>query len=154
MRLAYWKECLSIFLGIGSTLAFESLDAPAAPRSVSGVAGTGSSRSSGVKLKAVCLASPPCSSCVAIRGFLFRRCRLASSAASLMDGTDGESSVCSRFRRPDTARMAGFWARFGRLMRFGVANTGGPLKDSTFLSVPFDDRRESCRTLCCENIVS
>jgi hypothetical protein len=26
-------------------------------------------------------------------------------------------------------------------MRFGVANSGGPSKDSTFFSVPLDDRR-------------
>jgi hypothetical protein len=68
-----------------------------------------------------------------------------------MEGTDDESSAWSRFRRFETARIAGFWARklkLGRVVRFGVANTGGPLKDSTFFSVPFADRRDSWRILC------
>jgi hypothetical protein len=85
-----------------------------------------------------------------MRGFLLRRCRLASSAASFIEGTSGESSEESRFRRPDTARKCGLWAKAGRVVRFGVAKIGGPLNDSTFWSVPFEDRRELWRFLCCE----
>lgn len=39
-------------------------------------------------------------------------------------------------------------------MWLGVANTCGPLNDSMVFSVPFDDRRESWRSLCCDLIVS
>jgi hypothetical protein len=67
-----------------------------------------------------------------------------------MEGIEGESSEWSRFRRPDTARRSGLWAKAGRVVRLGVAKTGGPSNDSTFFRVPFDDRRESCRFLCCE----
>jgi len=85
-----------------------------------------------------------------MRGFLLRRCRLASSAASFIDGTGGESSEDSRFRRPETARRCGLWAKAGRMARLGVAKTGGPLNDSTFFSVPLADRREFWSLLCCK----
>jgi hypothetical protein len=149
-RPCCWEEDLWFVRKEGLSLVLGCLDVPTALRSVSGVAGMGSSKSSGVKCEPPLIVSSPLSSCIVIRGFLLRRCKLASSAASLIEGMGGESSLGSRLRRPETARMAGFWTELGRTTRFGVANTGGPLNDSTFLRVPFDDRRESCRTLCCK----
>lgn len=105
--------------------------------SVSGVAGTGSSMSSGVM--PMCPVSAPRTD---MRGLLLRRCRLAISAASRMDGGGGDSSAVSRFRRPDTVRIGcGFELR--RVVRLGAANVAGPLKVSILRSLPFEARRLS-----------
>ena len=95
------------------------------------------------------------SSRVEIRGFLLRRCRLAISAASRIDGGGGESSVVSRFRRPDTDRNAGGWkCVVVRFVRLGEANVAGPLKVSTLRILPFEARRFSWKLVCCGQGVS
>ena len=75
------------------------------PASVSGVAGIESSISSGVKLELRPVLPLFLWLCIERRGFLLRRCKLAISAASAIEG--GDTGEDDRFRRPDTERSAG-----------------------------------------------
>lgn len=117
------------------------------PASVSGVAGIGSSYSSGVKVELRVVVLLFRWFWIERRGFLLRRCKLASSAASAIEG--GETGEDDRLRRPDTERSAGWGnAVLDRAKRLGVAKVGLPFSDSNAWSFPLEVFRFRWRFRC------